>query len=66
MDKKKIQRFLENRGMDPKERLGRKNGGQYLDNFLVEFSEIIREETIREVSTTIKEAFKDISSRPSI
>lgn len=49
MTKKQIQKYLENREMNGSQRLEKQGGGQYLENFLVEFSEHIRNEAINEL-----------------
>ena len=54
MDKKQIEKYLENRGMKPKARLEKNGGGQYLDNFLIEFAQYIKEKTINDVVTALK------------
>ena len=54
MDKRQIEKYLENRGMNPKARLEKNGGGQYLDNFLIEFAQDIKEKTINDVVTALK------------
>jgi len=54
MDKRQIEKYLENRGMKPKARLEKNGGGQYLDNFLIEFAQDIKEKTINDAVTTLK------------
>ena len=40
--------------MKPKARLEKNGGGQYLDNFLIEFAQDIKEKTINDAVTTLK------------
>jgi hypothetical protein len=40
--------------MKPKARLEKNCGGQYLDNFLIEFAQDIKEKTINDAVTTLK------------
>ena len=46
MDKRQIEKYLKNRGMKPKARLEKNGGGQYLDNFLIEFAQYIKEKKL--------------------
>ena len=39
---------------NPKQRIERDNGGQYLDKFLLEFSKMVREDTINECRGSLK------------
>jgi hypothetical protein len=54
MDKRQIERYLERKGMNPKDRLQKNGGGQYLDNFLIEFAQDIKEKTINDAVTILK------------
>ena len=54
MDKRQIEKYLEKKGMKPKSRLEKNGGGQYLDNFLIEFAQDIKEKTINDVVTALK------------
>ena len=54
MDKRQIEKYLEKKGMKPKARLEKNGGGQYLDNFLIEFAQDIKEKTINDVVTALK------------
>ena len=48
MTKKQIHRYLLNKGVKLDERVNCPNGGQYLDNFLIDFERIVREKLISE------------------
>jgi hypothetical protein len=48
MEKKRIHNYLLKKGVKLDERVNRNNGGQYLDNFLIEFAEFVREDLINE------------------
>lgn len=54
MKKKHIENYLEKRGMNPKQKLERDRGGQFLINFLNEFAEHVRFETLNETVGIIK------------
>jgi len=54
MDKRQIERYLERKGMNSKDRLQKNGGGQYLDNFLIEFAQDIKEKTINDAVTALK------------
>jgi hypothetical protein len=54
MDKRQIEKYLERKGMNPKDRLKKNGGGQYLDNFLIEFAQDIKEKTINDAVTELK------------
>ena len=54
MDKRQIEKYREKKGMKPQARLEKNDGGQYLDNFLVEFAQDIKEKTINDAVTTLK------------
>ena len=49
MNIKRIERYMERKGMDTKERITREGGGQYLKNFLIEFAIDVRKEALDEV-----------------
>ena len=55
---KTISNYLSKRKCDPKQRVDRDNGGQFLDKFLKEFAEHIREEVLIEAQHTIKKLRK--------
>lgn len=54
MTKEQVEKYLDNKGMDPKERVKRDNGGQFLSNFLVEFARDVKNKTLNDVVTEIK------------
>jgi len=54
MDKRQIERYLERKEMNPKDRLQKNGSGQYLDNFLIEFAQDIKEKTINDAVTILK------------
>ena len=54
MDKRQIENYLERKGMNSKDRLQKNGGGQYLDNFLIEFAQDIKEKTINDAVTALK------------
>ena len=54
MDKRQIEKYLEKKGMNPNARVQKNGGGQYLNNFLVEFAQDIKEKTINDAVTTLK------------
>ena len=54
MTKKALENYLAKRGMKPKQRIDKNGGGQYLDNFLIEFAMDIKEETLNEAVTVLK------------
>jgi hypothetical protein len=58
MEKKQIHKYLLKRGVKLDERVNRDNGGQYLDNFLIEFSQAVREDLINEQIGILKELKK--------
>ena len=43
------------RGVKLDERVNRDNGGQYLDNFLIEFAKVVREDLLNEQIGVLKE-----------
>lgn len=53
-DREKIHKYLKTRGMNPKDRLTKDNGGQYLDNFLIEFYDFCRDNVFEEVVTEVR------------
>jgi hypothetical protein len=55
MEKKKIHKYLMKIGVKLNERVNRDNGGQYLDNFLIEFAKIVRDDLINEQIGVLKE-----------
>ena len=54
MDKRQIESYLKKKGMNPKDRVQKNGGGQYLDNFLIEFAQDIKEKTINDSVTLLK------------
>jgi hypothetical protein len=54
MTKKALENYLKKRGMNPKQRVDKNGGGQYLDNFLIEFAMDVKEETLNEAVTVLK------------
>jgi len=54
MNKTAIEKYLIKSGMNPKDRVQKDGGGQYLDNFLVEFAKHIKEKTINDAVTVLK------------
>jgi len=54
MTKKALENYLAKRGMNPKERIEKNGGGQYLDNFLIEFAAHVKEETLNEAVSVLK------------
>ena len=54
MEQNRIENFLNKRGADPKQRVKRDNGGQYLKNLLLEFAAFVRDETLIEVQRDVK------------
>jgi hypothetical protein len=49
MNIRQIERYMERKGMDTKERVAKTGGGQYLKNFLIEFAIDVRKEALDEV-----------------
>jgi hypothetical protein len=58
MEKKRIHNYLLKRGVKLDERVNRDNGGQYLDNFLIDFAKFVREDLINEQIGILKELRK--------
>jgi hypothetical protein len=58
MEKKRIHNYLLKKGVKLDERVNRDNGGQYLDNFLIEFAKFVREDLINEQIGILKELRK--------
>lgn len=54
MNKERIERYLAKREMPLDLRIERSGGGQYLTNFLEEFKEYVRKETIKEIREELK------------
>lgn len=54
MEQNRIDNFLSKRGANPKQRIERDGGGQYLKNLLLEFASFVRDETLIEVQRDIK------------
>lgn len=55
MNKKSIQNYIDKHGMNGKQKLEKSRGGQFLENFLLEFSEYVRQLTYDEVIGTIRD-----------
>ncbi len=55
MEKKRIHHYLLKKGVKLDERVKIPNGGQYLDNFLVEFAQFVREDLLNEQIGVLKE-----------
>jgi hypothetical protein len=55
MEKKKIHNYLMKRGIKLDERVNRDGGGQYLDNFLIEFAKKVKEDLLNEQIGVLKE-----------
>ena len=49
MNIRQIERYMERKGMDTKERVTKTGGGQYLKNFLIEFAMDVRKEAMDEI-----------------
>ena len=58
MDKKRIHNYLLKRGVKLDERLNRDGGGQYLDNFLIDFAKAVREDLLNEQIGVLKQMKK--------
>ena len=58
MDKKRIHNYLMKRGIKLDERVNRDGGGQYLDNFLIDFSKAVREDLLNEQIGVLKQMKK--------
>jgi|688.fasta_scaffold816156_1 hypothetical protein len=54
MTKNEIYNYLVKISSDPKQRIERNNGGQYLENFLFEFAQIVRDNTIDKCRGSLK------------
>lgn len=54
MEQNRIDNYIRKMGLDPKQRIERDNGGQYLKNFMLEFSKFVADETLIEVQREIK------------
>lgn len=54
MNIRQIERYMERKGMDTKERVTKNNGGQYLKNFLIEFAMDVRKEAMDEVIAEVR------------
>lgn len=55
IDKKRIQNYMGRRKIKHDFRVEMIGGGQYLDNFLIEFAQFVRTETINEIQSELKE-----------
>ena len=54
MNIRQIERYMERKGMDTKERVTKTGGGQYLKNFLIEFAMDVRKEAMDEIITEVR------------
>ena len=54
MQQNRIDNYMAKKEIDPKHRIPRNGGGQYLKNFLLEFAKFVRDETLIEVQRDIK------------
>ena len=54
MTNNEINNYLIKIKAEPKQRIERDNGGQYLDNFLFEFAKIVRDNTIDKCRGSLK------------
>lgn len=59
-NKEMIYNFLNKRDIDPKQRIKRDNGGQYLDNFLIEFAKHVKQQVLIEVHHKVKQMREEI------
>lgn len=48
MEKHRIERYIKSKGVPEKQRVDVPNGGQYLSNFLVEFSQFVIEDLLND------------------
>lgn len=58
MEKKRIHNYLLKRNIKIDSRVVMNNGGQYLDNFLIDFARFVREDLINEQIGVLKELKK--------
>ena len=54
MNIRQIERYMERKGMDTKERVTKTGGGQYLKNFLIEFAIDVRNEAMDEIIAEVR------------
>lgn len=54
MTNNEIFNYLKKIDADPKQRIERNNGGQFLHNFLIEFAKIVRDKTIDDCRNNLK------------
>jgi hypothetical protein len=54
MTDNEIKNYILRINANPKQRIERNGGGQYLDNFLMEFYKIVRDKTIDECRSVLK------------
>jgi hypothetical protein len=59
MTTNEINNYLVKIKAEPKQRIERDNGGQYLDNFLFEFAKIVRDNTIDKCRGSLKKLKSD-------
>ena len=55
MEKKQIHSYLIKKGIRLDQRVSMDGGGQYLDNFLIDFEKFIREDLINQQIRALKE-----------
>lgn len=54
MNIRQIERYMERKGMDTRERITKTGGGQYLKNFLIEFAIDVRKEAMDEIIAEVR------------
>lgn len=54
MNIRQVERYMERKGMDTKERVTKTGGGQYLKNFLIEFAMDVRKEAMDEIIAEVR------------
>lgn len=54
MNIRQIERYMERKGMDTRERVTKTGGGQYLKNFLIEFAMDVRKEAMDEIIAEVR------------
>ena len=58
INRKRIQNYMGKCEIPSNFRVDRNNGGQYLENFLIEFAKFVRNETLNELITFTKDKRK--------
>lgn len=59
MTNNEINNYLSKIKAEPKQRIDRDNGGQYLDNFLFEFAKFVKNDTIDKCRGSLKKLKSD-------